>query len=689
MDSIDKTLNVGHASRLPKLLTIVAGVGFVLLLSVLFARTVQVATSRPPTFDGAMNLEVASSIAKGDGYRRNYAQRLPFPHEIQTGPPYILPSAVVFKLWGVGIPQAEVVNIAYLAFLLGMVYLLVAPLGGPLFALFAMCTVILVPGIQVYGFYGYGEIPALAWVFAATVSYFRRPENLWAGLAAGVMLILAAYTKTVMLIGVGALGLCAFFEWVLAGRDRIRRLPRCAAFVGGGLLTVVAMETWRATAVGGFHAWRRWWVDEAGNIFVQAGVRSGFGNYTHSLIDKLRMHFDLLSHDYRMSSVLTGLWLVLIAVAFSVTLLGALRRKVTWTTLTVMLIAMVYMVWWLLITPTAKAWHRRIIDGMICADVGLIMFVAGRFAEWHSGVRKRTSDVVAVLVGVLALALPVLWLVKGSHTLLTGQVNRKTCSWRLASAVACDQYNPAAGTDALLRVAREVRELPHNAYVFGLGWYSAPQVGLISEHYFMDFNNVPVPRLQPEHPVYFIQGPDTPPAMLGRIRELYAPSRTPDFAYALIRVDSMTPRPLLPGAAPVLRYIDAANNYAYLRGFNPSEGPNGRWLTDDNQVLLKPVAGDAFKMVIYVPPLAQYEYAEAPEVGVSFDGCQAPPQRTIPGQSNDLVFAVPDQCRVTAGNPVSVRIEVDNLIDSSITHDQRALGVLAKSFGFAPVDWAS
>jgi len=686
MESIDRTLDAGNASGLPRLLTILLGVAFALVLSVLFARTVQVAISQPPTFDGAMNLEVASSIAKGDGYRRNYAQRLPFPHEIQTGPPYILPSAAVFKLWGVGILQAEVVNIAYLAFLLGMVYFLVAPLGGPLFALFAMCTVILVPGIQVYGFYGYGEIPALAWVFAATVSYFRRPENLWVGLAAGVMLVLAAYTKTVMLIGVGALGLCAVFEWVLTRGDRIRRLPRFVAFVGGGLLTIVAMETWRAAAVGGGRAWREWWIDETGNIFVQAGVQPGFGNYTHSLLDKLHTHFDLLSHDYRMSSMLTGLWLVLIAGAFSATLLGVLRRKVSWTTLTVMLIAMVYMVWWLLITPTAKAWHRRIIDGMICADVGLIMLVADRFTEWRAGIRKKVPDVGAVLVGVLVLALPVLWLVKGSHTLLTGQANPRICGWRMASAVACDQYNPAAGTDALLRVTQEVRELPENAYVFGLGWYSVPQLGLISGRHFMDFNNVPASRLQPERPVYFVEGPDTPPAVLDRIRELYDLPRTPDFAYALIRIGSMTPKPLLPGVASVLRYIDASDNYAYLRGFNQSEGKNGRWLTDDNWVLLRPVAGDAFKMVIYVPPLAQYEYAEAPEVGVSFDGCQAPPQRTIPGQSNDLVFAVPDQCRVTAGKPVSVRIEVDNLIDSSITHDQRALGVLAKSFGFAPVD---
>jgi hypothetical protein len=38
---------------------------------------------------------------------------------------------------------------------------------------------------------------------------------------------------------------------------------------------------------------------------------------------------------------------------------------------------------------------------------------------------------------------------------------------------------------------------------------------------------------------------------------------------------------------------------------------------------------------------------------------------------------------------VTVRIEVDNLVDSSVTHDARALGILAKSFGFVPPDPAA
>lgn len=685
MESTERMSGVSKPRAGVRVVSIALSVVFGLLLAVLFARSAQIATSWPPTFDGAMNMEVARSIAEGEGYRRNYAEREAFPHEIQTGVPYVLPSALVFKLWHVGFTQAEIVNIAYLALLLTMVYLLVAPLGGRALALFAACTVIVVPGTHTYGFFGYGEIPALAWALAATVVYFGKTgrHRLLSGFAAGVLLALAVYTKTVMLIGAGSLCFVAGLEWLATREGRHERSRRLAAFVAGGLMSILAMETWRAVAVGGFRAWGHWWHEETRNVFMQAGVKPGFGNFSHSLAEKLHTHFTLLGQDYRMSQVLTGLWLALLLVAGGVTLLRFKGRSGKWTTLTVLLLAIVYMLWWLLLTPTAKAWLRRILDGMICADIGIIMCVALWFDEWRARVTAKPLVRTALMVlTALFLALPAMWLVKGAHGLLRPEVSPKTCGWYMADGGACARYNPAAGPEALLRMAQQVKELSANAYVFGLGWYSAPRVGLFSGRYMADFNDMPVDRLQPGRPVYFVQGPDTPLSHLARIRALYGVTRTPDSSYALIEAHSMMPAPLLPGGAKVLRYIQAAQHYAYLRGFNRSEGANGRWLTDDNQVLLRPEPGDRFELVAYVLPVAKYEYPEAPQVRVSFDGCAAPAQVTTPNTLNHMLFAIPDGCAIPPYKPVSVRIEVDNLVESAISHDQRALGVLAKSFGF-------
>ncbi|WP_289445403.1 hypothetical protein, partial [Klebsiella pneumoniae] len=88
------------------------------------------------------------------------------------------------------------------------------------------------------------------------------------------------------------------------------------------------------------------------------------------------------------------------------------QRRTDWPTLAVLLIATVYLAWWLLVTPTSKAWHRRIIDGMIAADVGMVMHAAVWFNAMR-GSRPASARRLAFVLGtVVALALPAMWLVK-------------------------------------------------------------------------------------------------------------------------------------------------------------------------------------------------------------------------------------------------------------------------------------
>jgi hypothetical protein len=659
---------------------------FGLLLVILFARSTQLAISYPPSFDGAMNLQVASSIAKGEGYRRNYSAREAFPHEIQTGAPYIVPSAMVFRIWGVGIAQTEIINVLYLALLLVLAYLLASPLCGRAFALFAACTVLMVPGVSQFGFYGYGEVPCLTLALAAIVMYFweHRGHKALTGFVAGVLLALSFYTKTVMLIAVASLCLCAFLQLLMTHRDvRRSRLKRFVAFLIGGAISIAVMESWRATALGGLHAWRQWWHMETWAVVSQAGIGNhAFGTLTHSLAEKLQVHFVDLSHDYRMSLLLTGMWLSLLLAAGAMTLWRILHRQRGWTTLAVLGIAIFYMIWWLLITPTAKAWHRRILDGMVCADIGLIMFVAMWYRDRGIAMMRRVGMAPILILAAAGVALPAIWLVKGSHTLLVGQVSRETCSLHMADAATCARFDPNRSVVALEHVSQKVRSLPSNSYIFGFGWYSAPRVGLFSDRHVLDFHDMPVLRMQPGRPVYFIVGEDTPPGDLQRIRQLYGLTGARGYEYALLRAASLTPVPLVPDKAGVKRHIDAASDYAYLRGFNGSEGANGRWLTGDNLILLTPKPGDRFELVAYVIPISNYEYLTAPKVEVSFNGCMAPLQSTKPGSTNTLIFDVPNECGVIPGTPVNVRIEVDNLVNSAITWDPRSLSVLAKSLGF-------
>ena len=638
-----------------------------LLLASILIGTMRLAVQSAPSFDGAMNLQVASSIAKGEGYRRSYAAREVFPHEIQTGAPYVLPAAAVFRVWGVGIAQAQVINIIYFLLLLTTTYFLVRHRGSRALALFAACTVAVVPGMLAFGFNGYGEIPSLALLFLAiAVFYGESPARpLLTAAIAGMLLALAVITKTVMLIGAGAACLSMLLElYSTPASQRPQQLKRIGAVAGGGLLTLTAMEIWRATALGGFRAWRHWWAEEAGSIFQQAGLEHGLDGRTNSLADKFHLHLGYLSSDYGFATWATALWLVLLCLAVCAMLLRSSRRPGKWSTLAVLITAIVYMAWWLLITPSAKAWHRRIIDGMICADVGLIMFAATWFGDLRSRSFVTWSKVATLLVSGGVLSMSGVGLIEGFRTL--------------------QQATPDANEPALLKTVQLVRNLPPDAYIFGIGWYSAPRISLLSGRALLDFDDIPVSRMQARRPIYFVQTPSAESAnYLKRVHSLYHLSGAPHSTYAVISATALTPLPLVAHGNDVRRHILAADNYSYMRGFNDSEGSNGRWLSDDNLILLTPRAGDHFELVAYALPASAYIYKRAPRVMVSFNGCAAPPQTSTPGQVANLIFAIPDECHIIAGQPVNVRIEVDNLLDVSVTRDQRPLGILGKQIGFA------
>lgn len=647
-------------SRTATVLSLLLG----LLLLALFARISFNALHAVPSFDGAMNMEVSNSIAHGEGYRRSYAAREAFPHEIQTGAPYILPTALVFRLWGVGLPQAQITNIAYLALLLAATYLLVDLQGGRVLALFAACTVVVVPGLQNFGFGGYGEIPALALAFAAAAIYFRssRTQSVANAFAAGIVLALAVITKTVMLIGAGAICLCILLEFFSNDDARVARLKRLAAFAGGGALTLLAMEIWRLISLGGIRAWKTWWLDEAGGIFMQAGVRPGLHKIGGSLREKMLVHIDYLSHDYRLASWIVVLWLVLLCLACAAMLLRPNQRRGKWGTLTVLLTALTYMLWWLLVTPTEKTWHRRIIDGMICTDVGLIMFAAAWLRDAQLQPRPAWSTALMRSLAVLTLAIPMIWLAKDSRML-----------W--ATVADTDQ-------GGLEKVAQQIRSLPQDAYIFGVGWYSAPRLGLLSERPVLDFNDIPVSRMEHGRPIYFLAEPVNPEAAWLRLRTTYGLPAPPAHQFAVIPVSELVPKPFENRDMPVLRHIVAGENYQYMRGFNNPEGANGRWLSDDNLILLTPQEGDRFELTVYALPVSSYTYKSAPQVFVNFNGCDATPQAVKPNSETTLSFDIPARCHVAAGNPVSIRIEVDNLLATAMTVDPRPLAILAKSMGF-------
>ena len=145
---------------------------------------------------------------------------------------------------------------------------------------------------------------------------------------------------------------------------------------------------------------------------------------------------------------------------------------------------------------------------------------------------------------------------------------------------------------------------------------------------------------------------------------------------------SLSPFPLPASGGDVRRKIATSEDYEYLRGFHTPEAGNGRWLSDNNVVLLAPQSGDQFELLAYTLPATAYRDGTAPRVTVSFNGCPAGSEKPTPGRLSKISFAIPDSCGITAGTPVNVRIKIDNLVDTSKQGDKRTLSILSKELGF-------
>jgi 4-amino-4-deoxy-L-arabinose transferase-like glycosyltransferase len=155
-------------------------------------------------FDEGEHFRVAKTLVQygqyavwsADGFRY-------FGPTIGVGPTMLLPVALAFKLFGVGLVQGRIVIGLYLALAAVLYWFYARRLGQSApFAWLALLLLLAAPGIAFInlGRQGLGEIPASAFFLAGLLVWLKNSERntpTWRGwLAAGVLWGLAAITKS-------------------------------------------------------------------------------------------------------------------------------------------------------------------------------------------------------------------------------------------------------------------------------------------------------------------------------------------------------------------------------------------------------------------------------------------------------------------------------------------------------------
>ena len=457
-----------------------SGVGAVIGVLIPFALLVRSAMVTGPSFDGAMNLQVAENLSNGWGYVRFYGELVEFPFEIQTSGAYIFLAAAFIKVFGGGTFVYELPNLLFLGLLLvsvshGLRNWPVLRTIGPFIVLFAT------PGMVENSMKGYGEYVVAALVIAAFVMIgaaaagARRPVPLVcsAFALAGVALtvkIIALLALPVLLLGLVGVALA---------RPAVRR-SRLAAAVLCTAVPLILVELHRLISLGPAD-YVSYWTHLLGFVGAQAGVSQAAGVKPDSgvgRVQKIADHVDLLS-------VATGINPVLLLLTLGlpfVTLIALFAtRRLPWqrwlalpgTLLAVMLASYAggYLIWWLAITPTSKAWLRRLVIALV-AIVFLALLLAGLAKDsWNA--RSTTAEsnprsllartgwtIVAVLAAVCLLP---------AVTTMSNQVR---------SVASAD----SSGINSVEQLAQSASSLAAAGNtLYGSGWWSAPVVALYGD----------------------------------------------------------------------------------------------------------------------------------------------------------------------------------------------------------------
>lgn len=431
------------------------------------------------TFDGAMNLQVARNVANGSGYRWDYAARELFPAAIQTSGPYIFVAAAFIKVFGSTNLAFQAANLVFLLLLLvavsvGLRHWVTLRVIGPSIVLFC------VPGALASGLGGYGEMVIAALAIATFVlldlaaTSARRPVLMVAGASflLGVALtvkIVAAMAVPVLLLGVVLVALL---------RHEIR-WPKFLLGLSAIVPPLVLFEIYRWISLRGDYL--AWWREQSSAIGYQAGVDDQSTVPAKHGLAKMAEHLHILATNVDVPAELLGpllalpfVVLVLVLATRRPQLLARLQDRGVVLLVLASVYAGGYLAWWLAITPTEKAWLRRIAIGLVALALACLLLV-GIVSD---GLRRRPTTsarprALFACAGALTAATVILGVVVAVPTTrdIVNAAGDKTAGDKSAA-------NLSAAEDAGAAARALANE---GATLYGWGWWSAPAVSLYGD----------------------------------------------------------------------------------------------------------------------------------------------------------------------------------------------------------------
>lgn len=465
------------------------------LLVILLLKSTSIVASTPLSFDGSLNALGAHSLLNSEN--NNYRGIDFFDPRIQTGITVTLPTALLFSVFGESFEIGLIPNFLYLiGFVIGIIYYYKINLGlDNEYILVALLLFMLTPQLFTVGFGLYGELPALTFFLYSIimVAVYKKKEAESYIFVSGLLVGLSYLTKTVLLIGLGGYALIFAFH-LLDHNQSIRKNLRLAVkFVLGFAVPVIFLEVCKWGYMG-THTYLEWWKSMSLSISQQAGITEGFTD-TPGIISKFLTHLSLLSGFLHLSQILIALLLFIVAFTLAKVFFTNHRNKqhskdysrnsVPFDFCVILTVILIYFVWWLLITPTQKAWYRRIFNAILLLELSLpVMFAF--FKRDLQSIKSFWREITSHKFDVINKSAFLLFFIVA-----------------IAFSLKQDAFNISFSNTNLKKAyllgGAFVQTLPSSAKVYGTGWWQAPNLAFSAQRDIFDINpEIETLALQPK-----------------------------------------------------------------------------------------------------------------------------------------------------------------------------------------------
>lgn len=449
----------------------------VLFMTILL-KIISIVLTQALSFDGAFNTQVAINLVSGKGYSTSYNSIKLHDPIVQTGPTVILPTALAFQIFGVSFESALLVNGIYLTILfLSVIYYLQNKINLKVpYVLVAMILLFATPKLTEFGLGGYGEIPALTFFIISLIFYhdWHKKHRIFYLIMSGLFGGLSVLTKTVLLIMIPSFLFANFYFTILEKIKLINWIKTALIWIITFITPIALFEFYKLISLG----WQSY-SDLASNLLVnigqQAGVIPGYID-TPGLLQKFSLHLTWLSLYIGIQKNVIILVLLSIFVALITLLLKNKKYKSinnfhTPDLLILFLVLLSYFGWFLIITPTWKAWHRRIFNGtvLVAIVIPIVIYLFIKLIETFFANKRKFYWINTIII---------LFLIIGSLIHLYNSKNF------IISFIDNTEKKSALETGAY------IRDQLQDANLLGYGWWQAPVISFCSGKQFYDFSKI-------------------------------------------------------------------------------------------------------------------------------------------------------------------------------------------------------